>query len=134
MRLEQIDSKFNGQETGLFNLTTRNAGLKNRGKTVEGIEERRKAVEECTQVKLASIASHMIDPIFSNKNIENAIGTVLPLSFVDPVKINGDHAKGGLFVRMATTDYGTAFTTRCWLRLISRESVTHSIYNAGDEE
>lgn len=43
---------------------------------MEDTEERTKAVEEYTQVKLANIASYMIDPVFANKSIENTIGTV----------------------------------------------------------
>jgi hydroxymethylglutaryl-CoA reductase (NADPH) len=82
-----------------------NAGLKNRGKTRADIEERRKAVEEYTQVKLASIASYTIDPIFANKNIENMIGTTqVPLGYAGPIRVNGHHAHGEFIVPLATTE------------------------------
>jgi|GEM_PF-4057758 len=61
---------------GAILTITVNAGLMNRGKSMEDTEERTKAVEEYTQVKLANIASYMIDPVFANKSIENTIGTV----------------------------------------------------------
>jgi hydroxymethylglutaryl-CoA reductase len=67
-------------------LITMNPVLKNRGKNREDIEERRKAVEEYTQVKLASIASYTIDPLSANKNIENMIGTTqIPLGYAGPI-------------------------------------------------
>ncbi len=102
---------------------------------MEDIEEKRKAMEKCIQVKLAEICSYSIDPFFDNKTNEYTIEAVqLPYCCVGPVKINGDLAKGESFISMVTTGFGTTFTTRCWLSLISRESVTQSTYNAGDEE
>jgi len=51
-------------------------------------------VEDYTDTKLACVSSYTFDPLLAEKNIENIFGTVqLPLGFVGPVKINGDHAK-----------------------------------------
>jgi hydroxymethylglutaryl-CoA reductase (NADPH) len=59
-----------------------------------GCRDRRKAVEDYTDTKLACVSSYTFDPLLAEKNIENIFGTVqLPLGFVGPVKINGDHAK-----------------------------------------
>ncbi len=111
-----------------------NAGLKNRGKTVEDIEEKGGG-SRVHHVKLAWIPSCRIDPIFANKNIENTIGTIqLPLGFVGAVNINGNHATGDFVVPMATASFGTMPTISCRSRLISRESFTQSINNAGDVE
>ncbi len=80
-------------------------GLKNRGRTRADTDERRKAVEEYSGSKLDCISSYSFDPQLAEKNIENMIGTVqVPLGFVGPVKVNGDHAKGEFLVPMATTE------------------------------
>ena len=65
-------------------------------------------MEEYIQIKLPNIASHTIDLIFANQNIENMIGAVqLPLGYAGPLKVNGDHAKGEFLVPMASTGFGT---------------------------
>ncbi|HVO77629.1 MAG TPA: hydroxymethylglutaryl-CoA reductase (NADPH) [Methanomassiliicoccales archaeon] len=80
-------------------------GLKNRGRTRADTEERRKAVEEFSDSKLDNISSFTFDPLLAEKNIENMIGAVqVPLGFVGPIKVNGDHAKGEFLVPMATTE------------------------------
>ncbi len=80
-------------------------GLKNRGRTKEDVEERRKGLEEVTGAFLEHIAHTSFDPIMAEKNVENMVGCVqVPLGFVGPLLINGDHAKGEFFVPMATTE------------------------------
>ena len=79
--------------------------LKNRGKTKQDVEERRQAAEEFTGAKLTSVSHYSFDPIVAEKNIENMIGCVqIPLGFVGPILINGNHAKGEFLVPMATTE------------------------------
>lgn len=81
------------------------SGLKNRGRKKEDVDDRRKAVEEFTGVKLASIASYSIDPLLAARNIENMIGCIqVPVGFVGPLAIRGDHANGEFLVPMATTE------------------------------
>ena len=80
-------------------------GLKNRGRSRADVDERRRAVEESTGVSLPNIGSMTFDPLAAAKNIENMIGTVqVPLGFVGPLRINGDHAAGEFVVPMATTE------------------------------
>ncbi|MEM2943696.1 MAG: hydroxymethylglutaryl-CoA reductase (NADPH) [Methanomassiliicoccales archaeon] len=80
-------------------------GLKNRGRNKEDVEDRKKAVEEFAGVKLECISSYTIDPLLASKNIENMIGCIqMPLGFVGPLKVKGDHAKGDFLVPMATTE------------------------------
>ncbi|MDD1770804.1 MAG: hydroxymethylglutaryl-CoA reductase (NADPH) [Methanomassiliicoccales archaeon] len=80
-------------------------GLKNRGRTRADTDERRKAVEEYSGSKLDCISEYAFDPLLAERNIENMIGTVqVPLGFVGPLKVNGDHAKGEFLVPMATTE------------------------------
>jgi hydroxymethylglutaryl-CoA reductase (NADPH) len=80
-------------------------GLKNRGRSRADVDERRRAVEESTGVSLPNIGSMTFDPLAAAKNIENMIGTVqVPLGFVGPLRINGDHATGEFVVPMATTE------------------------------
>jgi hydroxymethylglutaryl-CoA reductase (NADPH) len=80
-------------------------GLKNRGRTRADVDERRKAVEERTGTGLTNIGFLSFDPLAASKNIENMIGAVqVPLGFVGPLRINGDHASGEFLVPMATTE------------------------------
>jgi hydroxymethylglutaryl-CoA reductase (NADPH) len=80
-------------------------GLKNRGRTKADVDERRKAAEERSGVPMPHIASFSFDPLLAEKNIENMIGaTQVPLGFVGPVQVNGDHAQGEFLVPMATTE------------------------------
>jgi len=84
---------------------TMGAGLKNRGKTREDVDERRRAVEEATGTDLRHIGATSIDPAVAEKNIENMIGTIqVPVGFVGPLDIKGDHAVGQFLIPMATTE------------------------------
>ena len=81
------------------------AGLKNRGRTRADVDERRKAIEEATGVGLQNIGAVSFDPERAEKNIENMIGaTQVPLGFVGPLRVRGDHAQGDFLVPMATTE------------------------------
>jgi len=80
-------------------------GLKNRGKGRGDVKERREAVEKLTDNKLEYISSYTFDPLLAEKNIENMIGCVqVPLGFVGPLLVKGDHARGEFVVPMATTE------------------------------
>lgn len=80
-------------------------GLKNRGKTRGDVKERRLAAEEFTDTRLEYISSYTFDPILAAKNIENMIGCIqVPVGYVGPLLVNGDHAKGEFLVPMATTE------------------------------
>jgi hydroxymethylglutaryl-CoA reductase (NADPH) len=81
------------------------AGLKNRGKTAADVVDRRMAVEQATGAELRHIAAVSFDPMLAEKNIENMIGAVqVPLGFVGPLRIAGDHAQGEFLVPLATTE------------------------------
>ena len=72
-----------------------NAGLKNKGKTNDDMNERRIAAEEYANVSLSNIGSISFDAIAAEKNVENMIGAIqIPLGYVGPYKINGDYASG----------------------------------------
>lgn len=80
-------------------------GLKNRGRTRGDVKERREAVEKLTDTKLEYISSYTFDPLLAEKNIENMIGCIqVPVGFVGPLMLRGDHAKGEFLVPMATTE------------------------------
>jgi len=80
-------------------------GLKNRGRSKQDIEERRKAVEEYSGTRLECISSYTFDPKLAEKNIENMIGAVqVPLGFAGPLQVQGDHAQGDFIVPLATTE------------------------------
>ncbi|NLI74180.1 MAG: hydroxymethylglutaryl-CoA reductase (NADPH) [Euryarchaeota archaeon] len=80
-------------------------GLKNRGRTREDVDDRRRAVENFTGEKLPTIANCPFDPQLAEKNIENMIGiTSIPLGFVGPLLVQGNEAKGEFLVPLATTE------------------------------
>ncbi|MBR2255469.1 MAG: hydroxymethylglutaryl-CoA reductase (NADPH) [Candidatus Methanomethylophilaceae archaeon] len=80
-------------------------GLKNRGRTREDVEIRRKAAEGFTGADLSAISEYAIDPEMASKNIENMIGTVqIPLGYAGPVTIHGEYADGEFLVPLATTE------------------------------
>ncbi|NLX48258.1 MAG: hydroxymethylglutaryl-CoA reductase (NADPH) [Euryarchaeota archaeon] len=80
-------------------------GLRNKGRTRADMDDRRKAVESFTGVKLEHAGNCTFDPIVAEKNVENMIGTTqVPLGFVGPIKVNGDHASGEFLVPLATTE------------------------------
>lgn len=82
-----------------------NDGLRNKGKTRADMEERRKAVESFTGAKLENAGQCSFDPLLAEKNVENMIGTIqVPLGFVGPLKVKGDHAEGDFLVPLATTE------------------------------
>lgn len=80
-------------------------GLRNKGKTRADMDGRRKAVEKFTGALLSQSGNCSFDPILAEKNVENMIGcTQVPLGFIGPLKVNGDHAQGDFLVPMATTE------------------------------
>ncbi|MBN1110328.1 MAG: hydroxymethylglutaryl-CoA reductase (NADPH) [Methanomassiliicoccales archaeon] len=99
-----------------------NQGLKNKGKTRADMDERRRAVEESTGVHLEHSGGCTFDPLLAEKNVENMIGcTQVPLGFVGPLRVRGDHADGEFLVPLATTEgallasvnRGTSIVTSC---------------------
>jgi len=80
-------------------------GLRNKGRTRADMEDRRRAVEERTGVRLEHSSNCSFDPLLAEKNVENMIGcTQVPLGFVGPLRVNGDYAQGEFLVPMATTE------------------------------
>lgn len=80
-------------------------GLRNRGRTVADMEDRRRAAEELTGAELRAVSEGTLDPETASRNIENMIGTVqVPLGFAGPVCIRGTAADGEFLVPLATTE------------------------------
>ncbi len=80
-------------------------GLRNKGKTRTDMDDRRSAVEEFTGARLEHSGNCSFDPIIADKNVENMIGcTQVPLGFVGPLAVRGDHAQGEFLVPLATTE------------------------------
>lgn len=96
-------------------------GLRNRGNTKDDVNERRNAVEKVTGSSLGSVADYSFDPSVASKNIENMIGiTQIPLGFVGPVKIDGEHAKGEFLIPMATTEGALLASVSRGMSIISK--------------
>ena len=96
-------------------------GLKNRGYSKKDVDDRRKAIEECTEASLEHVSSYSFDPEVAKTNIENMIGCVqVPLGFVGPMLINGDHAKDKFLIPMATTEGALLASVNRGTSLISK--------------
>lgn len=82
-----------------------NAGLKNWGYSRADVEERRRSLESLTGADLQHISAYSFDPVLAQKNIENMIGvTQVPLGYCGPLPLDGEHARGDIYVPLATTE------------------------------
>ncbi|HZF12522.1 MAG TPA: hydroxymethylglutaryl-CoA reductase [Thermoanaerobaculia bacterium] len=73
--------------------------------TPAGVAERRRWVEERTGVLLPHVGAYSIDSQRMRGNVENPIGAVqMPLGVAGPLLIDGEHARGELYVPLATTE------------------------------
>lgn len=72
----------------------------------DACDVRRRAVEEITGVPLESIGRYSFDPeIVSKRNCENLIGVAqIPMGLAGPLSLLGEHAKGDVYVPLATTE------------------------------
>ena len=72
----------------------------------EAVEVRRKALEQLTKTKLEHIGKYSIDlGNATNRNIDNPIGiTQVPVGVAGPLKVNGEYARGGFYIPLATTE------------------------------
>lgn len=69
------------------------------------IKERQRFVEEYTGRKLEHIPHYSFDPHIVAGNCEHFSGVAqIPLGFVGPIQVNGEHAKGEFLVPMATSE------------------------------
>ncbi len=67
---------------------------------------RRHAIEEMTGTQLPVIGNFTIDAkSAASRNIENMIGAIqIPVGIAGPLTINGEYAKGGFYLPLATTE------------------------------
>jgi len=73
--------------------------------SAEAIRERQEFVEEWTGEKMEHLPQYSFDPHILKGNIENFTGVAqIPIGFVGPVTIHGEHARGDFIVPMATTE------------------------------
>jgi hydroxymethylglutaryl-CoA reductase (NADPH) len=73
--------------------------------TREGVETRRRWVEERTGALLPQVGAYSLDPARTRGNIENLIGAVqMPLGVAGPLLVDGEHARGEFYVPLATTE------------------------------
>lgn len=70
----------------------------------EAADVRRKAVEELSGVELDEVGETH-DAEEATSNVENAVGaTRVPLGVAGPLEVEGEHADGGYYLPMATTE------------------------------
>ena len=68
-------------------------------------ERRRGFVRERTGADLAQVGRFSIDPATLPGNIENFIGAAqVPIGLAGPLRMRGEHANGGFYVPLATTE------------------------------
>jgi hydroxymethylglutaryl-CoA reductase (NADPH) len=73
--------------------------------TREGIETRRRWVEERTGAPLPQVGAYTFAIEKARGNIENLIGAVqMPLGVAGPLLVDGEHARGEFYVPLATTE------------------------------
>ena len=73
--------------------------------TAEAAAERRAFVERETGARLDHLARYSFDPSILPGNIENFTGAAqVPIGLAGPLRIEGEHARGGFYVPMATTE------------------------------
>lgn len=71
----------------------------------EIIAKRQDFVRGYAGVDPKNVFSYSFDPKVTNGNVENFTGVAqIPIGFVGPVKVNGEHAKGEFLVPLATTE------------------------------
>ena len=69
------------------------------------IKDRQDFIREQTGAELEHTARFSFDPDAVRGNIENFTGVVqMPLGLAGPMKLNGEHAEGDVYVPMATTE------------------------------
>lgn len=79
--------------------------LKEQGYAAEHVERRRAWVEEKTGCRLTHVGAHSIPSEEMRGNVENPVGAVqMPLGVAGPLVIDGQHARGTVYVPMATTE------------------------------
>ena len=77
-------------------------------------------IEAMTGSKPDTVASYTIDPVRTNGNIENFIGTAqIPIGLAGPLKMDGEHAKGDFYIPMATTEGTLVASYSRGMRVIS---------------
>lgn len=73
--------------------------------SAEVIKQRQEFVEKFTDTKLAHISKFSVEPETLSGNIENFTGVAqVPMGFVGPILVNGEHAQGEFLVPLATTE------------------------------
>lgn len=71
----------------------------------DDIAARRRWIEERTGVQLQHVGACTLPGESMRGNIENPLGTVqVPLGLAGPLKIDGEHARGEVYVPLATTE------------------------------
>jgi hydroxymethylglutaryl-CoA reductase (NADPH) len=69
------------------------------------VDQRRRWIEERTNISLSHIGACSLDTEQLRGNIENPIGTVqIPLGVAGPLCVKGEHAQGTFYIPLATTE------------------------------
>lgn len=79
--------------------------FRGQGYSREEVDRRRSWVEKQTGCRMEHVGSYTVAPEELRGNIENPVGTVqMPLGVAGPLRIRGLHARGELYVPLATTE------------------------------
>jgi hydroxymethylglutaryl-CoA reductase (NADPH) len=88
--------------------------------TDEMAGQRREFLRERTGVNLSHLSQYSFDPAILPGNIENFIGVAqVPIGVAGPIRINGEHARGDLFVPLATTEGSLVASYNRGMRLLT---------------
>jgi hydroxymethylglutaryl-CoA reductase (NADPH) len=71
----------------------------------EIVRRRQAFVAQYSGAPLRHVTSYSFDPALTRGNIENFTGVAqVPLAFVGPLRVNGEHARGEFLIPLATTE------------------------------
>ena len=88
--------------------------------TNEAAAERRAFVQSRTGVELRDVGAYSFDPSAVAGNVENFIGVAqVPIGLAGPLKFNGEHARGDVYIPMATTEGTLVASYNRGMRLLS---------------
>ena len=83
-------------------------------------ELRRRFVTERTRTSLEHVGSYSFDPKVLPGNVENFMGVAqVPIGLAGPLRIDGEHAKGDVFVPLATSEGTLVASYNRGMRLLS---------------
>lgn len=79
--------------------------FRGQGYTRDAVDRRRRWIEEATGARLEHVGAASVDPETFRGNVENPVGAAqVPLGVAGPLALEGEHARGTVYVPLATSE------------------------------